>query len=136
MLLREQPFNPHIKVYSRLSLLGKKMDFSEIFNQKLKHWRISGRALAVASGRSETNISQIRNGVVSPSISDFQELIRICDDLKPGFASDYYSSLSPVAFSPEQFITHLDSSQLASLMSAIGQRIKDYGRDAQFLKAS
>jgi len=52
--------------------------------------------LASVSGRSEANISQIRNGVVSPSIADFQKLIEICDGLRPGFADDYYASLSPM----------------------------------------
>jgi transcriptional regulator with XRE-family HTH domain len=72
------------------------MNFAELFSQKLKQWHISGKELAEASGRSEANISQIRNAVVSPSIADFQKLIEICDGLKPGFAEDYYASLSPL----------------------------------------
>ena len=112
------------------------MNFSEIFDSKLRQWEISGKSLAEASGRSQTNISQIRKGVVSPSIADFQGLIQICDGLKPGFAADYYAALSPDAFSPEQLIRRLDSSQLASLMYAVGHRIQDYGRDPKFSKAS
>jgi transcriptional regulator with XRE-family HTH domain len=104
------------------------MDFAEIFSRKLKSWGISGKSLAAASGRSVSNISEIRNGVVAPSITDFQELVRICDRLKPGFAADYYASLSPIDFSPEQLIRRLDTSQLASLMYAVGQRIQDYGQ--------
>jgi transcriptional regulator with XRE-family HTH domain len=112
------------------------MNFSEIFDSKLRQWEISGKSLAEASGRSQTNISQIRKGVVSPSIADFQELIKICDGLRPGFAADYYAALSPDTFSPEQLVKRLDSSQLASLMHALGERIRDFGRDSRFLKAS
>ena len=72
------------------------MNFAELFSQKLKQWHISGKELAAASGRSEANISQIRNRIVSPSIADFQKLIEICDGLRPGFADDYYASLSPL----------------------------------------
>jgi DNA-binding Xre family transcriptional regulator len=111
------------------------MGFAGIFDQKLKVWGIQGKLLAHTSGRSEKNISEIRKGKVSPSINDFQELIKICDQLKPGFEADYYSSLSPDSFSPEQLVRRLDSSQVAALMYAIGQRIQDYGRE-QFLKAS
>jgi hypothetical protein len=112
------------------------MNFAEVFKNKMDSWGISGKELAAASGRSTTGISQIRKGVVSPSIADFQELIQICDGLKPGFAADYYAALSPDAFSPEQLIRRLDSSQLASLMYAVGHRIQDYGRDPKFSKAS
>jgi len=83
--------------------------------------------LALASGRSEANISQIRNGAVSPSIADFQDLIRVCDHLKPGFSDDFYTSLSSNGLSPEKLVQQLDSSQLAALMFAIGQRIQTYG---------
>jgi len=112
------------------------MNFSEVFDSKLRQWEISGKSLAEASGRSQTNISQIRKAVVSPSIADFQELIQICDGLKPGFADDYYAALSPNTFSPEQLVRRLDSSQLASLMHALAEKIRDLGRDSKFLKAS
>lgn len=112
------------------------MNFAEVFKNKMDSWGISGKELAAASGRSTTGISQIRKGVVSPSIADFQQLIQICDGLRPGFAADYYAALSPDTFSPEQLVKRLDSSQLASLMHALGERIRDFRHDSRFLKAS
>ena len=114
------------------------MKFSQTFDQKLKAWGISGKTLAASSNRTERNISQIRNGHVAPSITDFEDLIRICDELKPGFAKDYYNSLFPTdksSFSAEN-LKNLDSSELASLMHALGERIRDFGRDSRPLKVS
>jgi len=114
------------------------MNFSQTFDQKLKAWGISGKTLAASSHRTERNISQIRNGHVAPSITDFEDLIKICDELKPGFAKDYYNSLFPMdksSFSPEN-LKNLDSSELASLMQALSERIRDFGRDPRLLAES
>ncbi|PZV23224.1 MAG: XRE family transcriptional regulator [Snowella sp.] len=106
-----------------------KRDYIEVFAAKLRKYGIKGKDLAEASGRNPKTISEILNRKASPSIESFNHLIECCDQLSPGFADEYYLALvGPIDFSPEQLIRRLDTSQLASLMYAIGQRIQDYGQ--------
>ena len=106
-----------------------KRDFIEIFRAKLILHGIKGKDLAQEAGRTPQNISEVLNKKVSPSIDSLNELIDAAERLCPGFADEFYLALvGPIDFSPEQLIRRLDTSQLASLMYAVGQRIQDYGQ--------
>lgn len=86
-------------------------------------WKISGRELSAASGRTPANISNIRRGTVSPSLSDFEELVKICDRLRPGFAADYYSSLSGDGVELSSVIGSLNSEDLRLALILISNRM-------------
>ncbi|AIE76192.1 hypothetical protein D082_50300 (plasmid) [Synechocystis sp. PCC 6714] len=103
-----------------------KRDFIEVFRAKLHAHGIKGKFLAAEAGRTPQNISEVLNRKVSPSIDSLNELIDAADRLSPGFADDFYASLSFGALSPELLVRNLDSSQLAALMFAIGQRIQTH----------
>ena len=84
-------------------------------------WKISGKELSAASGRTPANISNIRRGIVSPSLSDFE--VRICDGLRPGFAADYYSSLSGERVELSSVIGSLNSEDLRLALILISNRM-------------
>jgi transcriptional regulator with XRE-family HTH domain len=101
------------------------MNFEQIFKVKMDSWGISGKELAAASGRSVTGISQIRTGHSSPSIADFQKLLDICDELRPGFKADYLNSLSTGKPDLKQLVYSLSSTEFGMLLHIAAQRVQD-----------
>lgn len=103
------------------------MNINKTFKETMDYMRVKGSALAEVSGRSKNNISEIRNGKAHPSTEDFGKLLEHCETLAPGFTKEFGRRLSgrmtPFIFSPEEFISELDPSQLGALMFAIGSRI-------------
>lgn len=98
----------------------------KLFKDKMDSWQITGVQLAKATGRSQSNISQIRSGAVSPSVADFAELIEVCDRLKPGFKNDYYASLSGQRLDLNQLVGSLSSAELSVLLVCVSQRIQSH----------
>lgn len=109
------------------------LDFNQAFKDTMKHMGVSNKELAEVSGRSLTNISEIRNGKTNPTIKDFALLIDCCENLAPGFTKEFNRRLAGASrgfeFSPEEFVSCLDSSQMAALMFAVASRISGNQRE-------
>ena len=103
------------------------LDFNQAFKDTMKQMGVSNKELAEVSGRSLTNISEIRNGKTNPTIKDFALLIDYCEKLAPGFTREFNRRLAGASrgfeFSPEELVSYLDSSQMAALMFALAGRI-------------
>jgi len=61
----------------------------DYFRETMDFYGIKGSELADRIGCSRNNISEIRNGKVSPPISRFWELVEICEELAPGFKEKF-----------------------------------------------
>lgn len=101
-----------------------KLNFNKAFKDTMDSLDVRNDRLAEISGRSVANISKIRNSKSFPSVEDFAKLIEYGEQLHPGFAAEFAQRLTNSSFfSPETLINSLDSSQLAVLIFAIGQRV-------------
>lgn len=120
----------------------KRTTFNEIFKQTMDKSGVSSSELATLSGRSRVNVSEIRNGKSFPTIGDFCELLSDAEKLSPGFC-DLFGRLlvgetRRQTLNPEELINSLDSTELAALFYAAGNRIADSsGRnDRQVLRSA
>lgn len=83
----------------------------EYFKETMDFYEIKGSELADRVGCSRNNISDIRKGKVSPSISRFWEIVEVCEELAPGFkerfaqkvAGHYYFKSKSTKISNSQF---------------------------------
>jgi len=62
---------------------------NDYFRETMDAFNIKGAQLARRAGCSHNNISEIRNGKVSPPISRFWELIEMCEEIAPGFKGEF-----------------------------------------------
>ena len=101
------------------------MNLNTIFKQTMDYMGVRGSDLAELAGCSRNNISEIRNGKVNPSIDKFWSLIEDCERLAPGFKREFGKRVAGMnmnkAFSPEELLNTLDSSQIAALTFALGR---------------
>ena len=121
------------------------VEFHKIFDECVKHFRIKGIELAEAAGRTEGNISKIRNGKVGITIEEFSKLIEHCEDLAPGFKDEFArrlgtSNLNSESLALSEIADQIESgrlsddevaklsSELADVVVAISKRLKSVVR--------
>lgn len=113
--------------------------FNDIFKQAMDQCGVAPSELAELAGRSRGNISQIRNGKNFPSIGDFCELIGCAEQLSPGFYELFGRLLigetRRQTLSPEELINSLDSTELGTLLIAVGSRMSEKRSERQLVSA-
>lgn len=67
---------------------------NDYFRETMDGFKIKGAQLARKAGCSQNNISEIRNGKVSPPISRFWELVEMCEEIAPGFKEEFGRRIS------------------------------------------
>lgn len=101
-------------------------NYIDIFREKLNKYKISQKKLAEAANRSQTNISEILNNKVSPSIDSFGMLLDTCEGLHPGFKVEYHRALLGERIDLSEFVGSLSSAELSTLLVCVSQRINQY----------
>ncbi len=97
------------------------MDFADSFKKVMDEVGLRPSILAKATGRSRSNISDIRNGKVRPNIEDFAGLLEIAEQLRPGFIEIWACELLGVrGFLPYE----LSSQQMAILLKMVANALK------------
>jgi transcriptional regulator with XRE-family HTH domain len=99
----------------------------EAFNQTLKRYRISGRALAQAAEVSESLVSQFRHGKTCVTDEMLDKLLQGIQVIAPG-ARKYFCSLiagEPAGVSTvEKVIEAISEDEIPELLMAIARRWK------------
>lgn len=100
-------------------------DLAHAFKTSMDAAGLRPSHLAERAGRSRQNISDIRNGRVSPNIRDFGELLAIAEELSPGFVERWATELVGASgfFSPAAIAT-LDRKQLAMMLHLIADQLR------------
>lgn len=99
-------------------------DSIEIFQLKLKTYKIQNKVLAAEAGRSAGYISEVLNHKQSPTLESFEGLIQAADRLCSGFADDYYCSLAGHA-ELNTLIGSLGVSELSRLLMLVSHRLDE-----------
>jgi predicted transcriptional regulator len=102
------------------------LDFHRALRETQDSLGISNGEFAKQVKRDPATISRIRHGKSNPTINDFSEIVELAEKYNPGFKAEFLRRLNvtSTAFSPEEFICTLNSDEVASLLAAIGKRIK------------
>ena len=100
-------------------------DLAQAFKISMDAAGVRPSRLAERAGRSRQNISDIRNGKVSPNIRDFGELLAIAEELSPGFMERWVTELVGASgfFSPDA-IASLDRKQLSTMLCLIAEQLR------------
>jgi len=101
------------------------LDFNRAFKETQDVFGIRGDVLAKQLNRSTTTLSKIRTGKSFPSVSEFSEMIETADTFHPGFKEEFLRRLNAphTNLSPRELVDSLSGTQLAELMTAIGDRV-------------
>jgi hypothetical protein len=104
----------------------KMLNFNRAFKETQDFFKIPNEEFALQINRSLSTLSRIRGGKSSPTLIEFSQMIEFAEECNPGFRNEFLRRLYSEgnALSPEEFINSLDSEEVASLLSAIGKRIK------------
>ncbi|KAM3093205.1 helix-turn-helix domain-containing protein [Phormidesmis sp. 146-12] len=94
------------------------------FDSTLNHYGIKGNRLAEVSKVSQGYISEFRKGRANPSCDVLERLINGAEELKPGARRYFCQLMAGSVISPEISLDHLSSADMAGLLLAIADRLR------------
>lgn len=104
------------------------MFIHEAFDETLKQYRISGRALAEAAEVSQSMVSQFRHGKKGVTDEMLDNLLQAMQEIAPG-SRRYFCSLiageSVASVRVEKMIDSISEEEIPKLLVAIAQRWKN-----------
>lgn len=103
------------------------MNFALAFKSAMDSCGIRGVTLATELGMSTNSISQIRRGLQSPRVADFEAMLVACERIHPGFERLFLQHLlsqSNLDFFSSEAISALDRQQLAAMLYLIADQLR------------
>ena len=98
----------------------------EAFDQTLKRYAISGKALAQLAGVSTSHVSQLRNGKGNSSHKTLEELLSAMEQLAPGSRFSFCLLLAgrnPERAGIDELVESMDDAQLKKLLLLVAERL-------------
>jgi len=101
--------------------------YTETLRALIYKHRLEQKAIAAKAGVSENTMSNILKGSTSTSVKTLDAVLDACEELVPGFRTQYHVALLGDKINLDEFVNSLSSNELAIVMMNIGQRIRKLG---------